>query len=154
MKSIWQYITNPLKDSQYSVPTGVLGLALVICFIALLMQMNAKDKFASQDIALKKQLAQKESDIQGLNTSIENLETRNEELNRENGRLQAELADLKSTLRTTSRNVAEQHQHLSNQNQLLQNQLATKDDEIQQLRNDKAAAINENQRLKNYIGEG
>ena len=157
--NVWRYITklclhflSVLENRWHFVTTGTLGLALIICFIALLIQMNTGNKVHHDEITkLKNQLDQKESKIQRLTSSVQALESHKKELNRENGRLQAELEDTKSVPSTIPSDVVNQLQQLSNQNQLLQEQLVTKDDKIRQLRNDKATAINENQRLKNQI---
>ena len=152
--NLWQYIVSALKGSWHSVTTGALGLTLVICFIAFLIQMNAKDAFLSQNAVLTKQIAQKELEIQGLTSSIQTLENTNEALNRVNGELEKELTSRNSVINTTSENMASLQRQLNEQkdkNRALQNQLVKKDTEIRQLRNDNAVALSKNRALQNQI---
>lgn len=155
--NLWQYIVGALKDRWYSVTTGALGLGLVICFIAFLIQMNAKDISLSQNAVLTKQITQKELEIQGLTSSIQTLENVNEELNRVNDELKKELTKLtsrNSVINTTSENMASLQNQLNKQkdkNQVLQNQLVKKNTEIRQLQNDNAVAHSENRALQNQI---
>lgn len=155
--SVLKHITGVLKRNRHSVTTGTLGLALVVCFIAFLMQINAKDSVLSQKTELTKQLTQKESEIhqmgleiQGLTSSVQALKNANQKLSRDNGELQKELDD------RTSGNVITLRRQLNEQkkeNQELQGQLIKKDTEIRQLRNDKAVALNENRKLKKQLVE-
>ena len=152
--NLWQYIVGALKDSWHSVTTGALGLVLVICFIAFLIQMNAKDASLSQNVVLTKEIAQRELEIQGLTSSIQTLENTNEELNRVNGELQKELTSKNSMINTTSGNMASLERQLNEQkdkNRALQNQLVQKNAEIRQLRNDNAVALSKNRALQNQI---
>ena len=152
--NLWQYIVGALKDSWHSVTTGALGLGLVICFIAFLIQMNAKDISLSQNAVLTKQITQKELEIQGLTSSIQTLENVNEELNRVNDELKKELTSRNSVINTTSENMASLQNQLNKQkdkNQVLQNQLVEKNTEIRQLQNDNAVAHSENRALQNQI---
>ena len=153
LTNVWQYIIGVLGNHQQSVIIGVLGLALVICFSALLIQINAKDKSTRPDVGLKKQLAQKESDIRVLTSSVQTLESDKKKLSRENDRLRDDLEDLRSTSRTLPRDVVDQLQQLSDQNQRLRDQLVKKDDEIQQFQKEKAETLTENRRLQNQIDE-
>ena len=158
---LWQYMTEVLKSSWHSVTVGTLGLALVICFIGFLTQMDAKDAALSQNTVLTKQLDQKESEIhqkdleiQGLTSSVQTLEGANQEINRDNDKLENELDDRRSETNTASRNLISLRRQLDEQtdkNQELQVQLMRKDTEIQQLRNDKVVALNENQKLKKQL---
>ena len=152
--NLWQYIVPALKDSWHSVTIGILGLALVICFLAFLTQINARDKTRTQNAVLTKQLAQKELENQGLISSVQTLENSNEELNRANGELQKELTRKNSMINATSGNMASLQRQLNEQkdkNRALQNQLVEKNTEIQQLRNDNATALSKNRALKNRI---
>ena len=152
--NLWQYIVGTLKGSWHSVTIGTLGLGLVICFLAFLIQMDAKDISLSQNAVLTKQIAQRELEIQGLTSSIQTLENTNEELNRVNGELKKELTSRNSVINTTSENMASLQNQLNKQkdkNQVLQNQLVEKNTEIRQLQNDNAVAHSENRALQNQI---
>lgn len=154
MVNLWQYIIGTLKDSWHSVTTGALGLALVICFITFLIQMNAKNVYLSQNAVLTKGMAQRELEIQGLTSSIQTLENTNEELNHVNGELQKELTSKDSMINITSGNMAGLQGQLNEQkdkNRALQNQLVEKDTEIRQLRSDNAVALSKNRALQNQI---
>ena len=145
--NLWQYIVGTLKDSWHSVTTGVLGLGLVICFIAFLIQMNAKDVSLSQNAVLTRRIAQTELEIQAL-------ENTNEEFNRVNSELQKELTSKNSMINTASGNMASLQGQLNeqkNKNRALQNQLVEKNTEIRQLRNDNAVALSKNRALQNQI---
>ena len=159
--NLWQYVINALKGRWHFVTTIILGLALAVYLIVLLTQMSAKD--SSEKNRLENQLAQKESEIQVLTSSVQVLESDKKKLSRENDRLWDDLEDLRAASNTMRRDVINQQQQLSeteaalaswvNKSQKLQSQLDKKDAEIRQLRNDKAAAINENRRLQNQIDE-
>ena len=145
--NLWQYIVAVLKDSWHSVATGTLGLGLVICFIAFLIQMNAKDLSLSQNAVLTKGMAQRGLEIQAL-------ENTNEGLNRVNSELQKELTSKNSMINATSGNMASLQRQLNEQkdkNRALQNQMVEKNTEIQQLRNDNAVALSKNRALQNQI---
>ena len=145
----------------YSVTAVTLGLALVICFIAFLTQMDAKDTAFSQKYELTKQLAQKESEIrqkgleiQGLTSSVQTLESANQKLGHDNSELRKKLNSRTSTTNATFGDVRSLRRQISDQideNQELQAQLIKKDAEIQQLQNDKVVALNENQGLKKQL---
>ncbi|MCY3550837.1 MAG: tetratricopeptide repeat protein [Candidatus Poribacteria bacterium] len=148
--NLWQYIVGALKGSWHSVTTGALGLGLFICFIAFLIQMNAKDVSLSQNAVLTKRIAQRELEIQAL-------ENTNEEFNRVNGELQKELTSKNSMINTTSGNMASLQRQLNeqkNKNRTLQNQVVQKNTEIRRLRNDNAVALRKNRTLRNQIDEG
>ena len=148
--NLWQYIVGALKDSWHSVTTGALGLGLVICFIAFLIQMNAKDASLSQNAVLTKRIAQTELEIQAL-------ENTNEEFNRVNGELQKELTSKNSMINTTSGSMASLQRQLNEQkdkNRTLQNQVVEKNTEIRQLRNNNAVALSKNRALQNQINGG
>lgn len=159
----WQYVINALKSNWHSVTASTLGLALVICFIAFLTQMDAKDTAFSQNTKLTNLLAQKESEIrqkgleiQSLTSSVQALKNANQKLSRDNGELQKELDDRISMTNTTSENVVSLRRQLhgeKKENQELQGQLVKKDTEIRQLRNDKTVAFNENRKLKKQLVE-
>ena len=160
---IWRYITTSLKDNRHFVTIGTLGLALVICFIAFLTQMDAKDKLTSQNDGLKKQLDQTESEIrqkgleiQSLTFSIQNLKSANQKLNRDNGELRNKLENRGPATNTTSGDVINLRRQLNEQkgeNQKLENQLVKKDAEIRQLQNDKAVALSESRKLQSQLVE-
>ena len=145
----------------YSVTAVTLGLALVICFIAFLTQMDAKDTAFSQKYELTKQLAQKESEIrqkgleiQGLTSSVQTLKSANQKLGHDNSELRKKLNSRTSTTNATFGDVRSLRRQISDQideNQELQAQLIKKDAEIQQLQNDKVVALNENQGLKKQL---
>ena len=157
----WRYVINGLKSNWHSVTAVTFGLALVICFIAFLTQMDAKDTVFSQNTELTKQLTQKESkilqkdlEIQGLTSSVQTLKSANQKLSHNNGELQKKLDNRTSTTNSTFGHVMSLRRQLNNQideNQELQAQLIKKDTEIQQLQNDKTAALNENQGLKKQL---
>ena len=160
LPDVMKRITDGLRDHWQSVAMTTLGLALVICFIALLIQMNTGNTVHSDEIIkLKNQLDQKESKIQGLTSSVQILENDKKKLSRENDRLQDDLEDLRDALNTRHRKVMDQSQQLSeteaalaswvNKNQKLQSQLNKKDTEIRHLQNDITIAQNENRRLQN-----
>ena len=146
-----------------SVTIATLGLALVICFVAFLTQMNAKEEVLSQNAVLRNQLAQKEivirqreSEIRRLTTSVQGLEIDRQKLNRANDELQTQLKNKRFTTATTSGEVVGLRRQLNEQrskNQGLQAQLGKKDAEIRQLRNDKAVALNENRALQKRLLE-
>ena len=156
--NFWQPVPVALRNLWQFIIPGTLGLALVICFIAFLPQMNSKDEALSQNTVLKNQLAEKETEIQSLTTSVENLEGRNEELNRENGRLQDDLGNLIPAANATSRAVVNLQKQLSakesalalwvDENQNLRRQLTKSATEIRQLRSEKTDARNENRNLQ------
>ena len=166
--TLWQHITSALKhttgvlkSNRHSVTAGTLGLTLVICFVAFLTQMDAKDKLISQNDGLKKQLDHRESEIrqkgleiQGLTFSIQNLKSANQKLTRDNSELQKKLDNRISNTNTTSGSVINLREQLNKQkdrNQELQARLIKKDTEIRQLRNDKAVVLNENQELQKRL---
>ena len=159
--SLWQYITDTLKGNWPFVTAGTLGLALVICFIAFLTQMDAKETVLSHNTELTKQLAQKESEIrqkdleiQSLTSSVRTLKSVNQKLSRDNGQLQNKLDNRISVTNTTFRDVISLRRQLNEQedkNQELQAQLIKKNSEIQQLQNDKAVVFNENQELQKQL---
>ena len=168
--TLWQHITSALKhttgvlkSNRNSVTASTLGLALAFCFIAFLMQINAKDAALLQKTELTKQLAQKESEIrqigleiQGLTSSVQALKSANQKLNRDNGELRNKLENRVSATNTTSGDVINLRRQLNEQkdeNQKLENQLVKKDAEVRQLRNDKAVALSENQRLQSRLVE-
>ena len=164
LPNVTKNIIETLKNHWQSVAMATLGLALVLCFITLLIQMNTGNKVHPNEITkLRNQLDQKKSKIQGLTSSVQILENDKKKLNRENDRLWDDLEDLRAASNTMRRDVINQQQQLSeteaalaswvNKSQKLQSQLDKKDAEIRQLRNDKAAAINENRRLQNQIDE-
>ena len=66
--NIWQYTA------------GVLGLALVICLGALLTRGDMRGNIRFQNTQLKNQLAEKETEIQGLTSSVLALEDDKDEL--------------------------------------------------------------------------
>lgn len=144
--NIWQYMT------------GVLGLALAVCLIALLMRGDTGGAVDPQITQLKNQLAQKDSKIQELSSTVQTLETDKEELAREKNRLQAELADLRPDPGGTLGDLVTLRQALSDEkekNQDLQAQLGKKNDEIRQLRDAdrNAEPINENRGLRNELAQ-
>ena len=151
----WQYVIDALKSNWHAVTSGTLGLALVICFIAFVIQMNTKNAALSQNAVLTKQLTQKESEIhqtgleiQSLTSSIQALKSANRKLSRDNSELEKKLGNRTPTTNMTLR------RQLNNQidkNQELLVRLTNKDTEIRQLRNDKTAALNENQKLKKQL---
>ncbi|MDE0088373.1 MAG: tetratricopeptide repeat protein [Candidatus Poribacteria bacterium] len=166
--NFWQYVTEGLKyvtegikSNWHSATAGTLGLALAICFIAFLTQMDAKDTAFSQNTELTKQLAQKESEIrqkgleiQSLTSSVQTLKSTNQKLSRDNGELQKKLDNRTSTTNTTFGDVISLRRQLNEQedeNQEWQARLIKKDTEIQQLRDDKAAVLNENRELKKQL---
>lgn len=166
--NFWQYVTEALKyvtealrRNRHSVTAGTLSLALAICCIAFLTQMDAKDTLFSQNTELTKQLAQKESEIrqkgleiQGLTSSVQTLKSANQNLSRDNGELQKKLDNRTSTTNTTFEDVISLRRQLNEQedeNQELQARLIKKDTEIQRLRGDKAAVLNENRELKKQM---
>ena len=151
---------DTLKSNWHFVTVVTLGLALVICLIAFLTQMDAKDTALSQKTELTKQLTQKESEIyrkdlkiKNLTSSVQTLNSTNQELSGDNDGLQNELDRISGT-NTRSGDVVNLRRQLSEQedvNQELQAQLIQKNTEIRQLRNDKAAALNKNQELKKQL---
>ncbi|MCG9132820.1 tetratricopeptide repeat protein [Candidatus Poribacteria bacterium] len=154
--NLWQYITDALKGNWHFVTAGTLGVALAICFVTLLTQINARDEVRLQNAVLMKQLAQKELENQSLTSLGQTLENSNEKLNRANGELQRELTSKNSVTNTTSRNIVGLRKQLNEQkdkNRALQNQLVAKDTEIQQLRNDNDVAFSKNRALQNQIDE-
>ena len=151
--NIWRYITGTLGNNKYAVATGVLGLALVICLAALLTRGDTGGDLDSQIAKLKGQLAEKETEIQGLTSSVLVLEDDKDELILERNKLQDDLGDLRSAPGTIPRDVADQLRQLSDQNQQLEEQLDKKNGEIQQLRNENVTTINENRRLRNQLAQ-
>ena len=157
----WEHIIDILKSNWYSVTASFLGLALAICFIAFLTQMRAKDSSLFQNTVLTKQLAQMESkiyqkelEIRDLTFSIQSLKSTNQRLNRDNGELQKELKNRIPMLDTISEDIVSLRRQLNEQkgnNQELQVQLGKKDAEIQQLQNEKAIVLNENQDLQKRL---
>ena len=148
---IWRYITGTFGNSKHAVATGVLGLALVVCLAALLTRGDTGDDFRYANSELKRQLAEKETEIEGLTSSVLALEDDKDELILERDKLQDELEDLRSASSTIPRNVVNQLQQLSDRNQQLKEQLDKKNGEIRQLQNDKADAIKENQELRRQL---
>ncbi len=98
--TLWQHIIGVLKRNRHPVTTGTLGLALVVCFIAFLTQMDAKDTTLSQNTELTKQLSEKTKEvdrqrleIQDLTSSVQTLKSSNQKLSRDNSELQKKLDD-------------------------------------------------------------
>lgn len=174
---VWQQIISGLKNNQRFIPAGVLSLALVICFVAFLTQMDAKNVALLQSTELTKKLNQKESEIhqqqleiQGLTSSVQTLkgtnqtlestnqtlESTNQRLKRDNSELRNELENMISGADEASENVMNLRRQLNEEegdSQNLRNQLTKKDTEIRQLRSDKAAALSENRRLQRRLVE-
>ena len=152
--NIWQYITGTLGNSKYAVATGVLGLALVICLAALLTRADTGGDIRSENAKLKRQLAEKETEIQGLTSSVLALEDDKDELILEKNKLQDDLEYLRSLSDEKYRDATDLQEQLTEQEenrQHLQDQLDKKNGEIRQLQNDKAAAIKENQELRRQV---
>lgn len=152
-----KHITEALRNHWQSV---TLGLALVICFIPLLIQVNTENKIHLDEITkLKNQLNQKESKTQELTSLVQTLESNKKKLSRENDRLREDLEDLSAVPNTIPGDVINPLQQLSeteaalassvNKNQTLQSQLNKKNAEIRQLQNDITIARNTNRRLQN-----
>ena len=103
---------------------------------------------------MKRQLAEKETEIQGLTSSVLALEDDKDELILEKGKLQDDLEYLRSLSGEKYRDVTDLREQLTEQEenrQHLQDQLDKKNGEIRQLQNDKAATINKNRRLRNQL---
>ena len=152
--NIWQYITGTFGNSKHAVATGVLGLALVICLAALLTRGDTGGEIRFQNAKLKRQLAEKETEIQGLTSSILALEDDKDELILERDKLQDDLEYLRSLSDEKYRDVTDLRGQLTEQEenrQHLQDQLDKKNGEIRQLQNDNAAAIKENQELRRQL---
>ena len=161
--NLWQYITDALGNSRPPATAGVLGLALVVCLIAFLIRTDRKDEFRSQNTTLKRQFAQKETEIRGLTSSVQTLESEKNDLTLENGKLQDDLEHFRALSGGTFRDVIDLRKQLTEEeeklteeeekSQRLRNQLDGKNREIQQLQNDKEAVINENRRLQDQLAE-
>ena len=171
----WQYITSRIKNNRLSVTAGTLGLALVICFIAFLTQMNAKDAALSQNAELKNQLPQKDieirqqgSEIRRLTSSVQTLENQKDILSRKNSELQDQLKNRTFSENITSQEVLNLRKQLSeketalalwvDENQKLQSQLAKKNTElrtqisiVRRLENEKTNIRDENRKLKSQL---
>ena len=158
--NVWRYVTSVLGNSWHFVTIGTLSLALVICFIAFLTQMNAKDEVISQNARLKNQFAQKESEIQELTSSVRSLEILKDVLSRKNGELQDQLKNnpLSKEVVSLRKQLSDKEEALAswvNENQKLRSQLAEKNTElrtqisiVQGLQNEKTDIRNENRNLQ------
>lgn len=150
-----KHITKVLRNHWQSVAMATLGLALVICFIALLTQMNTENKIHLNEIAkLKNQLNQKESKTRELTALVQALESDKKKLTRENDRLREDLEDLRVVVNQLQQQLSETEAALAssvNKNQTLQSQVTKKDAEIRQLQNDITIARKENRRLQSQI---
>ena len=165
LPNVMKRITEELRVHWQFVAMITLGLALVICFTVLLIQIKTGNKVHSDKITkLENQLNQKESKIQELFSSVQALKSDKKELGRNNSRLQKSLQDSRSI----SSNVIDLQRQLSqkeaalvswrNEGRRLQNQLAKKDTELQtqvsiirRLRSEKTKIQNENRRLKSHL---
>ena len=156
LTNIWQYITDALGNNRHAVVTGVLGLALVVCLAALLTRGDTGGEIRSQNAKLKRQLTEKETEIQGLTSSILALEDDKDELVLEKNKLQDDLEYLRSLSDEKYRDVTDLRGQLTEQEenrQHLQDQLDKKNGEIRQLQNDNADAIKENQELRRQLAQ-
>ncbi len=162
MPTLWEiiisklkYITDVLKRKRHFVTTVALGLALVVCFIMLLTQINAvstqKTEFTEKFSQKEKEIGQKESEIRDLTFSVQALENANQLFIRDNGELEKELDSRTSTTSRTFGDLRRQVGYQEEENQKLQAQLIEKDAEIRRLRSDKTAARNEVQELKKQL---
>ncbi|MCY4552602.1 MAG: hypothetical protein OXC79_02910, partial [Candidatus Poribacteria bacterium] len=57
---VWQQIIRGVKNNQHFITAGTLSLALIICFVAFLIQIDAKNAALSQRTELTKRLIEKE----------------------------------------------------------------------------------------------
>ena len=167
LPDVMKHITEALRNHRQFVAITTLGLALITCFIALLIQMNAGNKVHYDEIAkLKNQIDQKESKIQRLTSSVQTLESDKKYLSRNNSSLQKHIQDSKSIssdVINLQRQLSEKETALvswRNEGQRLQNQLAKKNMELQtqasnilRLRSEKTAIQNENKELKSQLDE-
>lgn len=175
--NLWQYITGALKSNWHFVTVCTLGLALVVCFVAFLIQIDAKDETLSQNVGLKNQFAQKdaeirqkESKIRQLTTSVQTLENQEDGLSRKNSELQDQLNNRKFSAGMTSKEMISLRKQLSekeaalasliDENQKLQSQMIKKDTElrtqvsmVEGLENEKTDIRNENRRLQDQLAK-
>ena len=157
-------LKSRLRRWQPIIPLGIVGIVLVFSLGPLfLRQRNATEDANHQNTVLVNQLTQKESEIrqkdqeiQTLTTSVQTLEGESETLSEKISGLENQLRNKKFRTNTTSASMVGLRRPLNEQkgeNQKLQNQLLKKDDEIRQLRNDKAIALSENRKLQSQLAE-
>ena len=136
--------------------TAGAGLLLLCSGVLFLMQKDATEDADRQKAALVNQLTEKKSEIRRKDSEIQNLTTSAQTLEGANETLSLKIIELEIELEDAAKGTASLRRRLNEQkdkNQKLQNQLVKKEAEVRQLRNDKAVALSENQRLQRRLVE-
>ena len=143
----WQYIT------------GALAFILLICIVALAIQIDAKDEVLHRIAMLTNQQVETDSELDAANSSIRTLSNGKTRLLRENQKLRNELVETDSELdaaNSSIRTLSNGKTRLLRENQKLRNELTEQDEETKtqiviakQLRSEKEELHNRNQELRN-----
>ena len=149
----WQYIT------------GALAFILLICVVALAIQIDAKDEVLHRIAMLTNQQVETDSELDATNSSIRTLSNGKARLLRENQKLRNELTEqdeetktqivIAKQLRSEKEELHNRNQELRNENSMLRNQskLDATNSSIRTLSNEKARLLRENQKLQNQLTE-
>jgi tetratricopeptide (TPR) repeat protein len=149
----WQYIT------------GALAFILLICIVALAIQIDAKDEVLHRIAMLTNQQVETDSELDAANSSIRTLSNGKTRLLRENQKLRNELTEqdeetktqivIAKQLRSEKEELHNRNQELRNENSMLRNQskLDATNSSIRTLSNEKARLLRENQKLQNQLTE-
>ena len=143
----WQYIT------------GALAFILLICIVALAIQIDAKDEVLHRIAMLTNQQVETDSELDAANSSIRTLSNGKTRLLRENQKLRNEQVETDSELdaaNSSIRTLSNGKTRLLRENQKLRNELTEQDEETKtqiviakQLRSEKEELHNRNQELRN-----
>ena len=125
----WQYIT------------GALAFLLLICIVALAIQISEKDEVLRRATQEKTQLLRENQRLQN-------------QLTEQDKETKTQIA-IAEQLRSEKEELRSQNQELRNENTMLQNQSerGTTTSAVQTLLNEKAQLLRENQRLQNQLTE-